>query len=106
MNTEEFEKLVEKLREVLVEETTTHTVSRQDFIVRASEGECETFINILDALPGTLLRLNKVYYFKLFDGWIVPDRYSSSFGDYEVAVMCRDIVDNGARVELLNWPEE
>jgi len=106
VNTEEFEKLVEKLRETLVDEPTTRTLSRQEFIVRATEGECETFINILDALPGTLLRIIEVYYFKLFDGWIAPDHYSSVFDDYEIAMMGRTAVENGARVELLNWPEE
>lgn len=106
MNTEEFEKLVEKLREVLVEEPTPRTLSRQEFIVRAREGESEVFINILDALPGTLLRIIEVYYFKLFDGWVAPDRYSSVFDDYEIAMMGRTAVENGARVELLNWPEE
>lgn len=105
MNSEEFEKLVETLRKELVDEPTT-TVKREKYIVRATEGECETFINILDALPGTLLRLNKVYYFKLDSEWVVPQPYNPTFDDYEVAVMCRDIVDNGARVELLNWPEE
>lgn len=105
MNSEEFEKLVEKLREALVDEPTTSTVSRSDFIVRATEGECETFINILDAPPGALLRIVEVYYFKLFDGWITPNRYSTSFNDYGVAMMCRTAVENGAGVELLNWPE-
>lgn len=104
MNSEEFEKLVEKLREVLVEEPLT--TSRHEDWVRAYEDDCEVLINITNALPGALLQLNKVYYFKLFDGWITPDRYSSVFNDYEVTQMCRDIVDNGARVDLLNWPEE
>ncbi len=67
MNTEEFEKLVEKLRETLVDEPTTDTGRRSDYIVRASEGRCETFINILDALPGTLLRIGEVYYFRLYE---------------------------------------
>lgn len=106
MNSEEFEKLVEKLRETLVDEPTPKTLSRQEFIVRASEGECETFINILDALPGTLLRIVEVYYFKLFNAWISPDRYDTCFDDYEVAMMGRTAVENGARVDLLNWPEE
>lgn len=106
MNTEEFEKLVEKLREALVDEPTPHTLSRQEFIVRASEGECETFINILDAPPGTLLKLNEVYYFRLYDEWVAPQAYNPTFDDYEVAVMGRAIVENGAKVELLNWPEE
>lgn len=106
MNNEEFEKLVEKLRETLVDEPTTNTVSRSDYIVRASEGECETFINILDALPGTLLRINTVYYFRLYEEWIVPDHYSSVFDDYEIAMMGRTVVENGGRVDLLNWPEE
>lgn len=106
MNTEEFEKLVEKLRETLVDEPTPDTGKRSDYIVRASEGNLETFINILDALPGTLLRIIEVYYFKLFDGWIAPDRYSSVFDDYEIAMMGRTAVENGARVDLLNWPEE
>lgn len=106
MNTEEFEKLVEKLREALVDEPTTNTVSRSDFIVRASEGRCETFINILDALPGTLLRIGEVYYFRLYEEWVAPDRYSSVFDDYEIAMMGRTAVENGARVDLLNWPEE
>ena len=106
MNSEEFEKLVEKLRETLVDEPTPRTLSRQEFIVRVSEGECEVLINILDALPGTLLRIIEVYYFKLFDGWIAPDCYPSVFDDYEIAMMGRTAVENGARVELLNWPEE
>lgn len=38
MNTKEFEKLVEKLRETLVDEPTTDTGKRSDYIVRASEG--------------------------------------------------------------------
>lgn len=106
MNTKEFEELVEKLREALVDEPTPRTLSRQEFIVRAREREGEVFINILDALPGTLLRIIEVYYFKLFDGWVAPDRYSSVFDDYEIAMMGRTAVENGARVELLNWPEE
>ena len=106
MNTKEFEKLVEKLRETLVDESTPVTVSRSDYIVRASEGECETFINILDALPGTLLKLNEVYYFRLYDEWVAPQAYNPTFDDYEVAMMGRTIVENGAKVELLNWPEE
>lgn len=104
MNSEEFEKLVEKLREVLVEEPLT--TSRHENWVRVYEDDREVLINITNALPGALLQLNKVYYFKLFDGWITPDRYSLVFNDYEVTQMCRDIVDNGARVDLLNWPEE
>lgn len=106
MNAEEFEKLVEKLREALVDEPATHTLRRQEFIVRASEGECETFINILDALPGTLLRIEKVYYFKLISEWVSPDSYSTVFNDFEVAMMGRTAVENGAQVDLLNWPEE
>ena len=106
MNSEEFEKLVEKLREALVDEPTTRTTKRQEFIVRASEGEGECFINILDALPGTLLKLNEVYYFRLYDEWVAPQAYNPTFDDYEVAMMGRTIVENGAKVELLNWPEE
>lgn len=106
MNSEEFEKLVEKLREVLVDEPTTRTTKRQEFIVRASEGESECFINILDALPGTLLKLNKVYYFRLYDEWVSPQSYNPTFDDYTVATMCQTVVENGARVDLLNWPEE
>lgn len=106
MNSEEFEKLVEKLRETLVDEPTTNTVSRSDFIVRASEGKCETFINILDALPGTLLRINTVYYFRLYEEWVAPQLYNPTFDDYTVATMCQTVVENGGRVDLLNWPEE
>ena len=106
MNTEEFEKLVEKLRETLVDEPTTNTVSRSDFIVRASEGKCETFINILDALPGTLLRIGGVYYFRLYEEWVAPQSYNPTFDDYTVATMCQTVVENGGRVDLLNWPEE
>ena len=104
MNTEEFEKLVEKLREVLVEEPLT--TSRHENWVRAYEDDREVLINITNALPGALLQLNKVYYFKLFSGWVSPDQDNLLFNDHEVTQMCRDIVDNGARVELLNWPEE
>ena len=106
MNTEEFEKLVEKFREVLVDEPTTDTGGRSDYIVRASEGRCETFINILDALPGTLLRINTVYYFRLYEEWVAPQSYNPTFDDYTVATMCQTVVENGGRVELLNWPEE
>lgn len=106
MNTEEFEKLVEKLRETLVDEPTPRTLSRQEFIVRAREREGEVFINILDALPGTLLRIGEVYYFRLYEEWVAPDRYSSVFDGYEIAMMGRTAVENGARVDLLNWPEE
>nr|DAQ92890.1 MAG TPA: hypothetical protein [Caudoviricetes sp.] len=103
VNSEEFEKLVEKLREVLVDEPTT---SRYENWTRAYEGDREVLINISNALPGSLLRIVKVYYFKLFDGWVAPDTHKSAFNDFEVAQMCRDALDNGARVDLLNWPEE
>lgn len=106
MNTEEFEKLVEKLRETLVDEPTTDTGKRSDYIVRASEGELETFINILDAPPGTLLRINTVYYFRLYEEWVAPQSYNPTFDDYTVATMCQTVVENGGRVDLLNWPEE
>lgn len=106
MNTEEFEKLVERLREVLVDEPTTNTVSRSDYIVRASEGRLETLINILDALPGTLLRIGEVYYFRLYEEWVAPQSYNPTFNDYTVATMCQTVVENGGRVDLLNWPEE
>lgn len=106
MNTKEFEKLVEKLREVLVDEPTPRTLSRQEFIVRAREREGEVFINILDALPGTLLRISEVYYFRLYKEWVAPQSYNPTFDDYTVATMCQTVVENGGRVELLNWPEE
>jgi len=106
MNAEEFEKLVEKLREALVDEPAPRTLSRQEFIVRAREGEGEVFINILDALPGTLLRIGEVYYFRLYEEWVAPDSYSTVFNDFEVAMMGRTAVENGAQVDLLNWPEE
>lgn len=106
MNAEEFEKLVEKLRETLVGEPATHTLRRQEFIVRVSEGECETFINILDALPGTLLCIADTLFFKLDSEWVSPQRYNPTFEDYEVAQMCQTASENGARVELLNWPED
>lgn len=104
MNTEEFEKLVEKLREVLVDEPLT--TSRHENWVRVYEDDREVLINITNALPGALLQLNKVYYFRLYEEWVAPQSYNPTFDDYTVATMCRDIVDNGARVELLNWPEE
>ncbi len=85
MNTKEFEKLVEKLREALVDEPTTHTLSCQEFIVRAREREGEVFINILDALPGTLLRIGEVYYFRLYEEWVAPQSYNPTFDDYTVA---------------------
>ena len=106
MNTKEFEKLVEKLREALVDEPTTHTLSCQEFIVRAREREGEVFINILDALPGTLLRIGEVYYFRLYEEWVAPQSYNPTFDDYTVATMCQTVVENGGRVDLLNWPEE
>lgn len=104
MNTEEFEKLVEKLRVELVDEP--RTVSRQKFVVRATEGNCETFINILDALPGTLLCIADTLFFKLDSEWVSPQRYNPTFEDHEVAQMCQTASENGARVELLNWPED
>lgn len=104
MNSEEFEKLVEKLRETLVDEPPN--ASRYENWVRTWEGEHEVLVNITNALPGALLQLNKVYYFKLFAEWVSPDSYNSVFNDNEVTQMCRDLIDNGARVDLLNWPEE